>query len=174
MSYRNLVGGNSLVVGNDDIHAIFGAIDLVGADPSQADAAKAAVVQSLAAKGATAMINLPPTKSRRYPLGFPTTTVTASGTANITAQPQIPFRGERLVIPSDIAGGLLLTDVKVGKNSQLAAGNPLPGRAYTEQGWGVDMHLDTADISQFVQVNLSNTTGHDISFNALLLGRAVE
>jgi len=176
-SYRDLIGGRNLVVGRsggDDLHAIFGAIDLVGAGEATTDDAKQALMEHLASKNATGVVNLPPTKSRRYPCGFPTTTVAAGGTATVIAQPQIPFRGERLVVPSDIAGALLITDVKVGKNSQLAAGNPLPARAYTEQGWGIDMHLDTADISQFVQLQLLNTSAHDLNFNALMLGRAVE
>ena len=116
-----------------------------------------------------------PTKSRRYPLGFPTTVIAASGgTAVASAQPQILFRSERLIVPSDFAGALLITDIKVGKNSQLAAANPLPARAFTEFGWGVDLYLDTADISQFVTLNLTNNGGQQCTFNALIIGRSAE
>lgn len=166
-------------------HDLVGAIDLVGGYAPQlphgrgvafgADPGGGPTAASLAARNATGVVDLVPTKSRRYPLGFPTTSITSGGgTAAISTQPQIPFRGERLIIPSDFAGSLLITDVKVGKNSQLAAANPLPARAYTEQGWGNDMHLDTADVSQFVTLNLTNNAGQNITFNGLFIGRAVE
>jgi hypothetical protein len=164
MGQADIIGGYS-----PDLQHMFGALaPIVGMETAQS------VVQHLAAKNASALVDLQPTKSRRYPLGFPTTTVTAGGNAAVAAQPQIPFRGERLIVPSDFAGSLLITDIKIGKNSQLAAANPLPARAFTEFGWGTDLHLDTADISQFVTLNLTSTSGHDISFNAVILGRAVE
>lgn len=170
-AHRNLVGANAL-------RNLFGGVDLVGrrelvVGGADAPAAQEALRQ-LAMHNATAVVDLEPTKSRRYPLGFPTTTVSANSTATVSGQPQIPFRGERLIIPSDFAGSLLINDIKVGKNSQLAAANPLPGRAFTEFGWGTDMHLDTADVSQFVQLALENTSDHSLSFNGLILGRAVE
>jgi len=169
---RDIIGRTPAYTNHDDV---FGAADIIGrlivgagGDPHDP------ATRELAMKHASALVDLAPTKSRRYPLGFPTTAVTAGLTAVASAQPQIPFRGERLIVPSDFAGGLLITDIKVGKNSQLAAANPLPARAFTEFGWGVDLHLDTADISQFVTLNLTNTSQHDITFNAVILGRAVE
>lgn len=173
-NFRDLIGAADLVGGYDDeLTQLFGARQLVvGAEGGSAG--QQAAMRQLAMRNATALVDVAPTKSRRYPLGFPTTTVSASSTAAVSAQPQIPFRGERLIVPSDFAGALLITDIKVGKNSQLAAANPLPARAFTEFGWGVDLHLDTADISQFVTLNLSNTTAHDVTFNAMLIGRAVE
>lgn len=168
--FRDLIGRQN------DLDSIFGGADLVGGRQIMVGAdAGNAQMQQLAMRNATALVDLAPTKSRRYPLGFPTTAVSASGgTASASAQPQIPFRGERLIIPSDFAGALLITDVKVGKNSQLAAANPLPARAFTEFGWGVDMHLDTADISQFISLNLTNNSGNSVTFNGMFLGRAVE
>ncbi len=171
MSYHNqgMVGAADIIGNSPQLQALFGALrPIVGAEPA------AQAVAQLAMKNASALVDLEPTKSRRYPLGFPATTVTAALTGTSQTQPQIPYRGERLVIPSDFAGGMVLTDVKVGKNSQLAAANPLPCRAFTEQGWGTDLHLDTADISQFVSLSLSNISAHNIVFYALFLGRAVE
>lgn len=166
--YHDLVGGYAPRLPHGGGVA-FGAIDLVGAQYGGPSAAE------LAARNATGVVDLVPTKSRKYPLGFPTTAIAASGgTGAISAQPQIPFRGERLIIPSDFAGALLITDLKVGKNSQLAAANPLPARAFTEQGWGVDLHLDTADVAQFVTLNLTNNASAIVTFNAVINGRAVE
>lgn len=157
--YRDLVGG----------------VDLIGGDlVVGADAAQAAAMQQLEMRNATGVVNNPPTRSRRWPLGFPNTSISGSnGTGSPAAQPQVLFRGERLVIPSDFAGDLVLTSLVVGQASQLAASNPVPGRAYSEYGWGVDMYLDTADVSQFITLGLTNTSGHTISFYGVIFGRSV-
>lgn len=168
-NHQPIVGAADIIGGSPQLQALFaGLAPIVGAE----NAANA--VAQLAMKNGSALVDLEPTKSRRYPLGFPTTTVNAAATASVTAAPQVPFRSERFIIPSDFAGGMLLTDIKVGKNSQLVAANPLPCRAFTEQGWGTDLHCDTADIAQQVALNLSNTSSHNTVFNALVLGRAVE
>jgi len=78
------------------------------------------------------------------------------------------------VIPSDIAGALLVNDLKVGKNSQFATQGPVPARVYSEFGVGVDMNLDTAQISQQISLNVTNTSGAAVTFNAAILGTAVE
>jgi len=114
------------------------------------------------------------TKAREYPLGFPTTTIAAGASAVINAQPQVPFRGRRLIIPSDIAGSILITDLKIGKNSMFPTSNPVPGRAFTELGVGVDLNLDTAQISQIVSISVTNTSGAALDFNAALIGTAIE
>jgi hypothetical protein len=135
----------------------------------------ARAMNELRMRGATAVVNDPPTRSRRLPVGFPSTVVAGTGgTATASVQPQILFRGERLVIPRTIAVGLLISDIKVGNRSQLAVANPLPAECYTEQAWGTDMHLDTADVSQFLSVLLLNPSLAAITFNALCIGRAVE
>lgn len=135
----------------------------------------AQAMRELRMRGATAVVDVPPTRSRRLPVGFPTTVVApAGGTATANVQPQILYRGERFVIPRTIAVGLLISDIKVGNRSQLAAANTLPAECYTEEAWGTDMHLDTADVSQFISILLLNPTLAAITFNALLIGRAVE
>lgn len=167
---RSLVGSRSLVMAGDDLEAaVCGAVDLVGqgADPNQA---KAAIVNAIRQRGAAIVKDEDPNRARRFPLGFATTTVTSATVATLSTQPQILFRPERLVIPSDFAGAFTVTSIIVGQASQLAAQNPLPARTYTEFGVGVDMHLDTADISQFVQLGLSNNSLHDVSFNGQFIG----
>jgi hypothetical protein len=144
-----------------------------GADP-QRRANKMAMLRQLAARHAAAVVPRPVTKSREYPVGFPTTTIPAGATVSIFLQPQVPFRGRRLIVPSDIAGALLINDLKVGKNSQFATSGPVPARVYSEFGVGVDMNLDTAQISQQISLNVTNTSGAAVTFNAALLGTAVE
>ena len=168
---RQLVGGMNLVGYAPAPQSYFGGHVVVGAD----QAAAATEAHQLQMRNATMVEDQAPTKSRRYPLGFPTTPLAATGgTGTPTAQTQVLFRSERLIIPSDFAGGILINDIKIGKNSQLAVSNPLPARAFTEFGWGVDLYLDTADISQFVSLALVNNSSSPISFNAMFIGRGAE
>jgi len=128
----------------------------------------------LAARHSAMVVPRQVTKAREYPLGFPTTAVGAGASATINAQPQVPFRGRRLIIPSDIAGAFLINDLKVGKNSMFPTSNPVPARAFTELGVGTDLNLDTAQISQLVSLSVTNTSGAALNFNAALIGTAVE
>jgi hypothetical protein len=168
---RDLVGRTELVGGEDSLDDLFSGRRIVGGE----DGLGAVAEQELRMRGATAVVDEPPTRSRRLPVGFPSTVVAlGGGIATVNTQPQILYRGERLIIPSSIAVGLLINDIKIGNRSQLAAANPMPAEAWTEKGWGVDMTLDTADVSQFISLLLQNTTGANITFVGMFLGRAVE
>ena len=134
-----------------------------------------AMLRQLAEKNASALVERKPQKSREFPLGFPEVSVPGNGgTADITTQPQVPFRGERLIIPSDIAGNFMIDDIRVGKNSQLVSTGSIPARAFSEVGVGVGIHLDTAQVSQQITLRVRNISGQDATFRAALIGRAVE
>lgn len=153
---------------------IIGADVAIGAETLELLRKNPEVLKTLAERNASALIQRAPSKSREYPLGFPETEITAGSTANVVAFPQIPFRGERLVIPSDIAGLFSIDDVKIGKNSQLVASGPLPARAFSEVSVGVGLHLDTAQVSQQITLVVRNTSGQTATFRGMLIGRAVE
>lgn len=168
---RSLMGGRTLVSSGDDLASqICGAVDLVGAGGATASQAKQAIMQAIESRGGAIVHDTDPNKARRFPLGFAATSVVTATVTTLSTQPQILFRPERLVIPSDFAGAFTVTAITVGQASQLAANNPLPARTYTEFGVGVDMHLDTADISQFVQLGLSNNSAHDVTFTGQFIG----
>ncbi len=116
-----------------------------------------------------------PQKARQTPLGFPTTEIVAEATANVVTTTQVLFRGRRLVIPSDIAADVLVNDLRIGKNSQFPSSGPVPGRVFSEAAVGVDLSLDTAQVSQSIALNVTNTdTVTDMTFNAALLGDSLE
>lgn len=115
-----------------------------------------------------------PQRARQFPLGFPTTALSASSSATITAQTQVVFRPRRLIIPSDIAGSLLVNDLKVGKNSMFPSADPIPARVFTETAVGVDLQLDTAQVSQLISLSIENTSGASVTFNAAVIGDALE
>jgi hypothetical protein len=180
MSWEDIIGAEDIVgaeiaTGYNEMDSIFGASRalVVGADPS-AVANPSAVATTLASRHSAMVVQRPVTKAREYPLGFPTTSVAAGASQTISTQPQVPFRGRRLLVPSDIAGSFLIQDLKIGKNSMFPSANPVPARAFTELGVGVDLNLDTAQISQLVSIAVQNTTGGAVSFNACIIGTAVE
>jgi len=103
-----------------------------------------------------------------YPVGFPTTHVRVGLSTVCSAQPQIPFRVRRVVIPARIAPYLLVTDVKVGKNSLFAAANPIPAEIFALVG--PDLFDDVTDVSQYITLNLTNIGMNDLIFNGCALG----
>jgi len=118
-----------------------------------------------------------PSKAREYPIGFDSGAVLIPNGASvsITNRPQVVFRVERLVIPSDIGGGFVVEDVIVGKNSQLASNTVgLPARVFDERGVGVRLAGDTAQISQDLTLKVTNVSGAPARFRAAIIGPAVE
>lgn len=173
--YEDIIGAD-LAFGAEDIVGGYSELDALfsGARyPLVVGGNEAGLEQQLAAKHAAMVVRRQPTKAREFPLGFPTTTVAAAASATVQTQPQVAFRGRRLIIPSDIAGSVLISDLKVGQASQFTSSNPVPGRCFTELGVGVDMNLDTAQISQFISLSITNTSGAQISFNAAIIGTSV-
>lgn len=119
---------------------------------------------------------------RFWPLSFPQITLHAGTVATLSTQPHILFRPRRLVLGRN-CDKLHVTTLIVGQASQLAnwAGG-IPGRIFAPTPLGLSeedralfdrlltMKFDTADISQFVQVGLSNNTREDIDVSATMLG----
>jgi len=177
MGRYDIVGAQDIIGGDNDydLDALFsgnGGQMVFGAD---APAAEQAMAQRLAGRRAHMVVNRAPTKSRRFPLGFPTTVLAvAGGTININAQPQCLFRSERLVIPSDIAGSILVQDLKIGNVSMFPVSNPVPGRCFTENAVGVDLGLDTATTSQFITLSVQNTSLAAVTFNAAIIGTVIQ
>ncbi len=153
---------------------IIGADIAIGAETLELLKRNPEVLRTLAERNASALVSRTPQKSREFPLGFPETDIAAGATENVVTFPQIPFRGERLLVPSDICGLFSIDDIKVGKNSQLVASGPLPARCFSEVSVGVGLHLDTAQVSQQITLVVRNISGQAATFRAMLIGRAVE
>jgi hypothetical protein len=122
----------------------------------------------------TLLRSVSPRSSREYALGLGSTSVTGNSSANINVQPQVIFRPERLVVPSNVAVDFLITDIKVGKNSQLASTGALPAVMFTETAFGVRLKMDTAQISMFVTISVTNQNANARNFQGGLVGPAVE
>jgi hypothetical protein len=136
-------------------------------------AAGQALMRKRIASGAL-LRGVPPRQSREYALGLGSTSVAGNSSANINVQPQVIFRPERLVVPSNLAIDFLLTDIKVGKNSQLVSTGALPAVMFTEVAFGVRLKMDTCQISMFVTVSVTNQNPAARNFQGGIVGPAVE
>ena len=143
----------------------------------RAQLAKAIRGRQLAGFNPTTFRYEPPAydKARIVPMGFDSGTAIAPGAqAAITQRPQVPFRPARLFIPSDIAGGVLVVDFKIGNKSQLAANAPLPGRMFQEDATDSSMLFDTASPALDVTWIVQNISGGNVRFIGACKGPAVE
>ena len=113
-------------------------------------------------------------RTREYALGLGFTAVAGKSSANINVQPQVAFRPERLVIPPSIAEHFIITDIKVGKNSQLIATGALPASAFTNRSGATHMKMDTAQVSMFITISVYNTSDETKNFQGVFFGPSVE
>ena len=82
------------------------------------------------------------------------------------------FRGERLVIPSDIAPNFAVYDIKIGNRSQLANSVALPAETFVEGAVGVRLSLATAVVAMDVAIVVANLTKTPQDFRGALIGTA--
>lgn len=159
----------------DDSGAQFVGDDLMGASKRKAQnaAQKQALMRRRVAAGAL-LRTLPPRSAREFVIGLGSTAIPGLSSANINVQPQVIFRPERIVIPSNIAADFLITDVKVGKNSQLVSPGAIPAVVFVENAFGVRLKMDTAQIAQFITVSVTNQNGAARNFQGAIIGPAVE
>jgi hypothetical protein len=116
-----------------------------------------------------------PTRSRELILGFDSIANVGAGvTLDITSRPQVVFRPDRVVVPATIAPNFLIVDIRVGKNSQFTASQPVPAEVFSQGGFQVGMKMDTAQISQDVVMRVTNTSAGALRFNAAMIGPALE
>ena len=119
-----------------------------------------------------------PTHPRQFPIGFASpqgTPVPAAGQQLIETKPQVLFRGERLAVPNSIVLNFQIVDVKVGKDSQLAAPGNMPSEVFSNISIGVRMELDTAEPGITITVIVQNVDlNNPHNFASVLYGTVVE
>ena len=118
-----------------------------------------------------------PTHTREFPIGFVAFALPGGGAqTGIEQKPQVLFRGERLAVPASIVGDFDMSDIKVGKDSQLAAPGNMPAECFSNLSVGVRMQLDSAEpgitITLFVQNNAGPDSPQD--FKSVLYGTVIE
>lgn len=120
------------------------------------------------------IVNTPPTQVREFVIGFGPQNINLMSTAIFQAQPQLIFRGSRLVIPSTVANSFLIADLRVGKDSQAVSSNPVPAAVFSELAVGVNLGLDTAHPGIIISLSISNPTGAPQTFSAALIGTSMQ
>jgi hypothetical protein len=115
-----------------------------------------------------------PTHERQFPIGFALENIPPNQEEDIEVKPQVYFRGERLALPPTIARFFDILDIKVGKDSQLAATGAMPGESFSALSVGVRMELDTAKPGIVITLRVKNvdTVAHD--FKAVMYGAVLE
>lgn len=178
MSYYE-IGGQGALIGEDD-DLIGDYLEIAGDDVSdmlEVGAQRPRVNRmAMALAHNKAMLRTRgPTKARYFPLGVPATTIAAGLASTITVRPQVPFRPQRFIVPSDIAGAFTIGDIRVGKNSQFVTADAVPARAFQEDAsTGIEFGFDTAQVSQDISVVANNISAAQQVFRAIFMGQAVE
>lgn len=157
------------LVSGDGSSEIIGADFIVGAKKRQA-VKRAAALRKLASRNAGAVVKRTLERRRRYPLGFTVTSIGAGAAATVAAMPQSLFRSERLVLPSDIAFDLGVTDIKVGNTSQFAQNAEVPGAIFSEVAIDTSVGFDTAEVGNQISVAVRNKTLAAVEFTGALIG----
>jgi len=105
----------------------------------------------------------------RLAIGIGSTSIAATTSAVVTVTPQLPFRLERFVSP---ATGLLITDIKVGTNSQFVGSGSIPIEVFAANSVGVALRGDTAVPGVDIALGLSNPTAGALAASGAYIGYA--
>jgi hypothetical protein len=113
-------------------------------------------------------------KSRMYPLGFDSgAVIAAAAAAGVVSQAQINFRPDRLAIAATVAPNFLINGITIGQGNQFVAAVPIPAECFSQLAVGVEMHMDTAQVSQNITINVTNFSLAASRFLATLIGPVV-
>lgn len=104
----------------------------------------------------------------------------ANPTVRFVANPQRPFRGERLIISLARTAGALAVAVgidqfKIGENSQLVGDGLVPAETFAPDAFGVRLAMSAAEPGVLVVVTLTAVVpgGESITPQIAIVGRAV-
>lgn len=120
------------------------------------------------------LVSEEPTHERQFPIGFAKDNIAPGDEEDIEVKPQVYFRGERLAIAPTLARYFDVIDIKVGKNSQLAATGDMPGESFSALAVGVRMELDTAKPGIVITLRVRNVDSQPHDFKAVLYGAVLE
>ena len=115
-----------------------------------------------------------PTKTRIQSIGFTRAGAPANATVEITARPQVLFRGTRLLVGGSVASNFVIEDIKVGRNSQFVATGAQPAEAFKDTATGDNVALDTCKPGVDLTLIVTNITGASSDFRASLFGDSIE
>lgn len=160
---------------------ILGAYEILGAAlqaSSQQVKGGSAFQSALAnrvARRAPIVQKVQPTKKRRYTLGFGPTTIPPLSTVTVQTQPQVLFRGEKLIDTSVVQAGLFIQGIFVGNKPQLPTfQSPIAVTTYAGGVLDNEQMFDTCDPALFITFQIQNITGATLTWSASLIGHIVQ
>jgi hypothetical protein len=103
-------------------------------------------------------------------IGLSANNVTTLGIATITVNPQVRFRGRKLVIDSNSGGSFLITLFQVGIQNQFMSADPVPAACFTELAQDVWLDLDQAYVGNGITLTVQNLGTNTQNFTGALLG----
>jgi hypothetical protein len=118
-----------------------------------------------------------PQDGRRLPLGVVSSnpaSIPPGLSQDITSRPQVLFRLERFIVPSDIAALFVIDNITVGTNSVFAATGPVPARVFDEQATNVLLGTDTNMPATDLTTKVTNISLAPAVFRAAYIGIAVK
>lgn len=127
---------------------------------------------------------VPATGARLQPLGLGSSAFTAaSGTSiALTARPQRPFKGQRLVIDitrtgASATGLVTITRLDVGTANQLVSSGALIAAAFAASAFDVNMQLDPAtpgiDITVQFAISVAPGAADRVDFGGVIVGTSI-
>jgi hypothetical protein len=111
---------------------------------------------------------------RMFPVGFVQAAVPPGTTAEIEVKPQVRFQGKRLAVAPSTARFFNIVDIKVGKDSQLAATGELTAEALSALAVDVKVELDPAPPGIVITLFARNKDTAAQDFEAVLYGLVEE
>ena len=103
-------------------------------------------------------------------IGLGSTLVYGVSSANIDVQPFEDFHLDRLIISSAVAKYFLVTDIKVGGESQFQSPGCIPGLSFTENVFAIKLKGSLAKRQQFITVSVTNQAPNGCNFQGVLIG----
>ena len=133
-----------------------------------------AVASLIAAKHSKLVAPRTPARARREIVGFEPVCLGPCETVTIETEPQVLFRPDRLLIPSNIAFQLLIRQIKFGKWNLFANGGAVPAAAFIETAEDTKFLGDTVQPSGKISITVQNTSNSKVEFSAMMWGDAIE
>jgi len=135
-------------------------------------------------KIAPAIPGVPQPGARNFPLGFGSFTFVNAGPtlATLTANPQKPFKGARLMVQVNRSAGAVaelvtINNLDVGTGNQLVSAEALPAEGFAATAFDTGLSLDPAtpgiQIVLGIAISATPGVGETISVSAMLIGNTI-
>lgn|GEM_PF-2708416 len=103
---------------------------------------------------------------------FPEATVPAGISTYLFIQAKDPFTPESFSMPEDIARNFLITDIKVGANSQFISTGCIPALLFSDKAIVENLRLDHLSVTKLLKISVTNQAAGARRFKASVSGPA--